>query len=64
MFGCGTIGLAAAVALKFFGMSKVMVCDYSDFRLDIAQELGFAVCNTGKENLAKKLRRIWARRHL
>lgn len=50
VFGCGTIGIAAAVALKYFGMQKVMVCDVSDFRLGIAQGLGFAVCNTEKEN--------------
>lgn len=49
VFGCGTIGLAAAVALKYFGMDKVMLCDVSDFRLGIAQKLGFAVCNTEKQ---------------
>lgn len=27
----GTIGIAAAVAFQHFGMSKVMLCDYSDF---------------------------------
>ena len=48
VFGCGTIGIAAAVALKYFGMSKVMICDVSDFRLNIAEKLGFAVCNTQK----------------
>lgn len=50
VFGCGTIGLAAAVALKYFGMDKVMLCDVSDFRLNIAKNLGFAVCNTEKDN--------------
>lgn len=54
VFGCGTIGLAAAVALNFFGVDKVMLCDLSDFRLNIARELGFVVCNTGKENMAEK----------
>lgn len=48
VFGCGTIGIAAAVALKYFGMRKVMICDVSDFRLNIAEKLGFAVCNTQK----------------
>lgn len=48
VFGCGTIGIAAAIALKFFGCSKVMICDISDFRLSIAEELGFSVCNTAK----------------
>ena len=54
VFGCGTIGLAAAVALKHFGMDKVMICDLSDFRLNVAQKLGFAVCNTEKEDFIKK----------
>ena len=45
VFGAGTIGIAAAVSLKYFGMSKVMICDVSDFRLEIANELGFEVCN-------------------
>lgn len=45
VFGCGTIGMAAAVTLKHFGLEKVMICDYSKFRLNIAKELGFAVCN-------------------
>ncbi len=50
VFGCGTIGIAAAVAFKYFGMDKVMICDYSDFRLQIAAGLGFATCNIQKEN--------------
>lgn len=54
VFGCGTIGLAAATALKFFGMNQVMICDLSDFRLNIARELGFAVCNLAKDNLTQK----------
>lgn len=51
VFGAGTIGIAAAIALKHFGCSQVMVCDHSDFRLDKAKNLGFAVCNNGKEDL-------------
>ncbi|MBD5546998.1 MAG: alcohol dehydrogenase catalytic domain-containing protein [Lachnospiraceae bacterium] len=54
VFGCGTIGLAAAVALKYFGMNKVMLCDVSDFRLSIAENLDFFVCNTKKENFIEK----------
>lgn len=54
VFGCGTIGLAAAVALMHFGMDKVMLCDVSDFRLRIAGNLGFAVCNTEKEDFVEK----------
>lgn len=54
VFGCGTIGLAAAVSLKYFGMDKVMLCDVSDFRLEIAENLGFTVCNMESENFVEK----------
>lgn len=50
VFGCGTIGMAAAVTLKHFGIEKVMICDYSSFRLNIAKELGFEICNMGKDD--------------
>lgn len=51
VFGAGTIGIAAAIALKYFGCGKVMVCDQSDYRLKKAQELGFAVCSSSREDL-------------
>lgn len=51
VFGCGTIGIAAAMALKHFGCKQVMISDISDFRLDIAKKLGFEVCNSSKEDL-------------
>ena len=54
VFGCGTIGLAAAIALKWFGCSKVMICDLSDYRLNIAKNLGFEVCNTSTDNFFEK----------
>lgn len=54
VFGCGTIGLAAAVTLQYFGAEKVMICDVSDFRLDIAGKMGFAVCNTSREDFSEK----------
>lgn len=54
VFGCGTIGIAAAVAFRHFGMDKVMICDRSDFRLKIAENLGFAVCNPSAEDFASK----------
>lgn len=56
VFGCGTIGIAAAVAFQYFGMERIMLCDHSDFRLKLAEELGFAVCNTKTEDLAAKTR--------
>lgn len=51
VFGAGTIGIAAAIALKYFGCDKVMVCDHSDFRLEKARGLGLLTCNNGKEDL-------------
>lgn len=50
VFGCGTIGIAAAVAFKHFGMDRVMLCDHSDFRLKLAAEQDFAVCNPATDN--------------
>lgn len=54
VFGCGTIGLAAAIALKWFGCNNVMICDLSDYRLNIAKNLGFEVCNTSTDNFFDK----------
>lgn len=54
VFGAGTIGISAAIGLKYFGCNKVMICDVSDFRLDIARRLGFETCNLRIENLEKK----------
>lgn len=51
VFGAGTIGIAAAMGLQHFGCDKIMVCDHSDFRLKKAKELGFAICNNGREDL-------------
>ncbi len=54
VFGCGTIGLASAIALKYFGAGKVMICDITDFRLKIAKELGFETCNTSTSHFTEK----------
>lgn len=59
VFGCGTIGIAAAIALKYFGCSYVMIADISDFRLNIAKSLGFEICNSEKENLKEKAMKIF-----
>ena len=54
VFGCGTIGIAAAIAFKYFGMDKVMICDRSEFRSELAKNLGFEVCNTVSESFTEK----------
>ena len=61
VFGAGTIGIAAAIALVCFGCDKVMICDHSDFRLNIAERLGFEVCNNGKENLREKSLQVFGK---
>ncbi|MDZ4992519.1 alcohol dehydrogenase catalytic domain-containing protein [Clostridium perfringens] len=54
VFGAGTIGIATAISLKYFGCDKVMICDFSDFRLEKAKKLGFETCNNSKEDLKSK----------
>lgn len=54
VFGAGTIGIAAAIALKYFGCDKVMICDFSDLRLEKAKGLGMEVCNNSREDLKSK----------
>lgn len=53
VFGAGAIGISAAIALKEFGCKDVLVCDLSDFRLEIVRGLGFVTCNIKKENLVE-----------
>ena len=55
VFGCGTIGIAAAMALKYFGCKQVLIADVSEFRLNIAKNLGFGFCfDTGAHQFKKK----------
>ena len=63
VFGCGTIGIAAAVAFKHFGMDKVMICDFSDYRLNLAKSLGFEVCNPSFDNFDDKAKAYFGTAH-
>lgn len=58
VFGAGTIGVAAAIALKYFGCEQVVICDYSDFRLTICKELGFDTCNNKEDSECLQLMEI------
>lgn len=51
VFGAGTIGIAAALGLEHLGAENVLVCDVSPLRLSIAEQLGFATCNTAEEDV-------------
>lgn len=63
VFGAGTIGIAAAIALKEFGCRDVLVCDLSDFRLEKVRALGFSTCNTGRENLKERASKLFGVTH-
>ncbi|MGN0394524.1 MAG: zinc-binding dehydrogenase [Coprococcus sp.] len=60
-YECGTIVIAATMALKYFGCSKVIISDISDFRLDIVRNLDFTVCNSAKENLQEKAKEYFGK---
>lgn len=54
VFGAGIIGLTSAAMLDWYGCEQVMVCDYSEYRLESARRLGFLTCNLGEEDLKAK----------
>jgi threonine dehydrogenase-like Zn-dependent dehydrogenase len=51
VFGAGIIGMTCAIMLQWLGCDKVMIVDFSDFRLDKARQFGLVTCNPGKEDL-------------
>lgn len=61
VFGGGTIGVACAVALKFFGCERVVVCDRSDYRLKICEKLGFEVYNNKDDIEAQRLSEVFGK---
>jgi len=58
VFGAGTIGISAAISLKYFGCKQVVICDYSDFRLNICKQLGFDVYNNKADTELQGLKEI------
>lgn len=54
VFGAGIIGITSAIMLDWYGCDKVMVVDFSEFRLENARRLGFATCNLATEDLKAK----------
>lgn len=64
VYGAGTIGIAAGMALKqIFGCDKVMLADISDFRLEKAKALGFPVCNPAKKNVQEEMTAVFGEAH-
>ncbi|MDR1933850.1 MAG: zinc-binding dehydrogenase [Spirochaetales bacterium] len=54
VFGAGIIGMSAAIMLKWYGCDKVMIVDFSDYRLEKAKKFDLIPCNSGKEDLKAK----------
>ena len=63
VFGCGTIGVAAAIMMKYLEVEDVMICDRSDLRLRIAGNLGFETCNTASESFMDKAAALYGTAH-
>ncbi len=56
--GAGTIGNFVAQACKCRGAKKVLITDVSDYRLEVAKQVGVdAVCNVKQESLADAVKR-------
>lgn len=53
--GAGIIGMSTAIMLKYYGFKKVMMIDFSEFRLQNARDYGMLTCNPKKENLEEVL---------
>lgn len=63
VFGCGTIGIAAAIALRYFGLKEVMICDISPFRLSIAKKLGFEIRDLSVDDFAETAKDYFGQAH-
>ncbi|MFJ9710348.1 zinc-binding dehydrogenase [Streptomyces sp. NPDC101234] len=59
VFGAGTIGIGAAVALKSFGVEQVMVVDLAGLRLGKAAGLGFETCNSLSQDVQERAAEVF-----
>ncbi len=58
VFGAGTIGNLVGQTAKAMGASAVMICDLSDYRLDMASKCGIDyTVNTAKQDVASEIAR-------
>lgn len=63
VFGAGPVGLAAALAARYFGAADVLVIDLSERRLETAREMGLATFRAGDKDLAPHLAPHLTERH-
>ena len=58
--GAGTIGNLVAQAAKCRGAKKVLITDFSEFRLQKALDVGIdAVCNLGTASLSDEVKKVF-----
>ena len=62
VIGSGIIGLSTAIMLKYYGADKVMMIDFSDFRLENARKYGMLTCNPKHEDVEKVLKETFGER--
>lgn len=55
VIGAGIIGMSTAIMLKYYGCEKIMLIDFSEYRLGNARDFGFLTCNPKQEDLQEKV---------
>lgn len=63
VFGAGTVGLGAAVALRGYGVTDVLVVDLSDLRLEKAAGLGFATAHGARDDVRARAAELFGEVH-
>jgi aryl-alcohol dehydrogenase len=59
VFGCGTVGMAAIMAARILGCTRIIGVDLDDSRLALARELGAThTINSSNENAGKAIRAL------
>ncbi|HPA60417.1 MAG TPA: zinc-binding dehydrogenase [Clostridia bacterium] len=59
VYGAGTIGLSAVAALKYKGVTDIIVSDINDFKLSFAEKLGAVPFNSNGKSLPDFVKQTW-----
>ncbi|MBR0373625.1 MAG: alcohol dehydrogenase catalytic domain-containing protein [Mogibacterium sp.] len=62
IIGGGIIVLSTGIMLKYYGFEKIMIVDFSDFRLNFARQYGLLTCNPKTEDLENVLFETFGKR--
>ncbi len=58
IFGCGTIGLCIAIALRHYGTTDITLVEANELRIKKAQSMGFKVVNALKDDVVAEAHKI------